>query len=395
MLVLCQLISATGSIVIVTLGGLIGTTLSPDPALATLPVSIMVISVAAVAIPAAMLMKRIGRKAGFALASLSAIVSMLLAAWALEQQSFVWFVVAAGLLGINMAFTQQYRYAAAESVDTRFVGRAISMVLLGAIGGAFLGPDLVTRGQFWVEGVPNAGTLLAVSALYVIQFILLLFLGRFDAEHESAAKESPRPLGQIVRQPVFIVAVISGTAAYAVMSFIMTATPIAMHVSDGFTLAETAFVIQSHVLGMYVPSLFSGFLLDRMGTVRVMAIGAIALLISCLIAWYDHTYIHYWGALVALGIGWNFLYVGATTMLTFTYQGSERFKAQGINEFSVFGSAGAGSLLAGTIVHLYGWTPLVLLPVPVLLIVLMGLYLVRNNQLLSRFHVSGPARNSE
>ena len=273
---LCQLISATGSIVIVTLGGLIGTTLSPDPALATLPVSIMVISVAAVAIPAAMLMKRIGRKAGFALASLSAIVSMLLAAWALEQQSFTWFVVAAGLLGINMAFTQQYRYAAAESVDTRFVGRAISMVLLGAIGGAFLCPDLVTRGQFWVEGVPNAGTLLAVSALYVIQFILLLFLGRFDAEHESVAKESPRPLGQIVRQPVFIVAVISGTAAYAVMSFIMTATPIAMHVADGFTLAETAFVIQSHVLGMYVPSLFSGFLLDRIGTVRVMAIGAIA-----------------------------------------------------------------------------------------------------------------------
>ena len=381
-LVLCQLISATGSIVIVTLGGIIGTSLSPNPAFATLPVSVLVIGTATMTIPAALLMKRIGRKAGFAMSSISAGLAMLLAAMSLWLNSFAWFIVAAGLLGINLAFTQQYRYAAAESVEPRYVGRAISFVLVGAIGGAFIGPELVAFGQYRVQGVPFAGTLVAVACLYFIQFVLFLMLGPIRRESASEQGHSTRALSGIVRQPVFIVAVLSGTVAYGVMTFIMTATPISMHVNDGYSIADTARVIRSHVLGMYVPSLLSGFLLDRFGTVKIMTIGVVALILAALIGFHDRTYLHYTVALIILGAGWNFLYVGATTTLTLTYSMAERFKAQAMNEFSVFGTAAVASLMAGTVMHLFGWTVLVLAPIPILLSILVALYLVRNDSLL-------------
>ena len=381
-LVLCQLISATGSIVIVTLGGIIGTSLSPNAAFATVPVSIMVVGTASMTIPAALLMKRIGRKAGFAMSSLSAGTAMLLAAWSLWQSSFAWFIVAAGLLGINLAFTQQYRYAAAESVEPRFAGRAISFVLVGAIGGAFLGPELVAYGEFRVQGVPFAGTLIAVASLYVVQFVLFLALGPMRSESASEQRKEIRPLSRIVRQPVFVVAVLSGTAAYGVMTFIMTATPISMHVNDGFSIADTARVIRSHVLGMYVPSLVSGFLLDRYGTVKIMIIGVVALIVASLIGFHDRSYLHYTAALIILGVGWNFLYVGATTTLTLTYSMAERFKAQAMNEFCVFGTAAVASLMAGTMIHFFGWKTLVLAPIPILLLILVALYIVRNNSLL-------------
>lgn len=384
LLTLCQLISATGSIVFVTLGGIFGTALASNASFATFPVSIMVVSVAITAIPASMFMKRFGRKTGFALASLAAVTAMLVAAWSLQQQSFPLLIVAAALLGINMSFTQQYRYAAAESVEPRFIGRAISLVLVGAIGGAFVGPELVSRGQSWVVDVPYAGTLIAVSVLYLVQFCLLLSLAPFRAEQTGKLAATPRRMRDVARQQVFLVSVFSGTAAYAGMSFIMTATPISMHIHDGYSIVETANVIRGHVLGMYVPSLVSGFLLDRFGATRVMSVGSASLLVACTVGWYDHSYLHYWVALVLLGVGWNFLFVGATTSLTKTYTQSERFKSQAVNEFCVFGSAGAASLLAGTILHLYGWKVLILLPVPVLLLVIVGLYLVRNDPLLQR-----------
>jgi MFS family permease len=326
-----------------------------------------------------MLMRRVGRKAGFASASLTAIAAMVLAAWSLQQQSFAWFVVAAGMLGINLAFTQQYRYAAAESVDAHHVGRAISFVLLGALGGAIIGPEFVIRGQFWIAEIPYGGTLLAAAALYVIQFFLLLMLGPLEIEKDIVATAEPRPVGVIVRQPVFIVAVLGGTVAYGVMSLIMTATPISMHVQDGFSIAETASVVRWHVLGMYAPSLVSGYLLDRFGIAIVMMGGALALTLAVGIAVLDHTFMHYWMALVVLGIGWNFLYVGGTTMLTLTYEAPERFKSQAVNEFSVFGTSAAASLMAGSIIHLYGWSFLIVLPLPVLLLMLLALYGVRGH----------------
>jgi len=377
----CQLISATGAIIMVTLGGIIGSELATDPTFATLPVSIMVLCVAATTIPATILMRKIGRKLGFAMSSISAVVSSLLAGLALYQQSFPIFILAGATFGINMAFTQQYRYAAAESVDSKYSPRAISFVLLGAIGGALVGPELVKYGQHAIPGIHYAGSLLAMSILYVVQAFLFLTLAPLRGEGDAISHEPQRSLGEIVSQPVFLVAVLGGATAYGVMTFIMTATPLSMHVHDGFDLDSTARVIRSHVLGMYVPSLVSGVLIERIGVIRLMSIGALGLIVACLIGLQGQTYMHYLFALVLLGVGWNFLYVGGTTMLTRTYRMSERFRAQAVNEFCVFGTSALASLLAGTIIHVYGWFTLIVVPFPLLAIILFGLFYVRKEPL--------------
>ncbi len=381
-LLICQLISATGSIALVTLGGIIGSSLTQNKAFATLPISIMVLSVAATTVPATLLMRRIGRKQGSTLASLSAAVAALMAAYAVSISSFPFFIFASAVFGINMAFTQQYRYAAVESVDQRYASRAISIVLIGAIGGAFAGSELVKQGHSWLADVPYAGTLIGVAILYLIQALLFQLLGPLRGEEHGTTTQSQRALGQIVRQPVYIVAVLGGTVAYGVMTLLMTATPLSMHIHDGYSLEATANVIRAHVLGMYVPSLVSGILIERLGTVKMMTVGAFALLASAVIGLQGQAIMHYWFALVLLGIGWNFLYVGATTMLTLTYSMAERFKAQAVNEFCVFGTSATASLLAGTVIYFYGWYTLVLIPLPLLILIVAGLYLVRRDSLL-------------
>ena len=384
LLVFCQLISATGSIVFVTLGGLIGTSLSSNQAWATLPLTMIVLASALTTMPAAMLMKKIGRRAGFALASCSAVIAVLIAAMSLRDSSFYWFLFAGFLFGINLAFTQQYRYAAAESVEAKYVPRAISFVLLGAIGGALIGPKIVTYGHELVDGIPYAGSMLMLACLYVVQAIVFLFLGKTRAEHNTEAVASGRPVAEIVLQPVFMVAVLGGIAGYGLMTLVMTATPLSMSVNNGYSLQVTAGVISAHVLAMYVPSLVSGFLIERLGVVRMMFAGAIALLATSIVGLQGHSVLHYWWALVLLGVGWNFLYVGATTMLTYTYSIEERYRAQGINEFLVFGSSATASLLAGTVMHYFGWFRLMLIPIPVLLLVCVALIVVRKNPLLNR-----------
>ena len=383
-LVICQLISATGSIVIVTLGGIIGADLTSNPAWSTLPISIMVVAIAATTIPATLLMRRLGRSRGFAIASLSAVIAVLVAAYALSEASFAMFIVAAAMFGINMAFTQQYRYAAAESVPARYTARAVSFVLVGSIGGALIGPELATRGQNWVSDVPYAGTMLALAALYLVQAVLLLRLKSADESfHENDGRPS-RGLRQIVRQPVFLVAVLGGTVGYGLMTLVMTATPLSMHINDGYSIEQTAGVIRAHVLGMYVPSLVSGFLNERLGVTRRMIFGALGLLATSIVALQGQSVLHYWGALILLGVGWNFLYVGGTTMLTYTYSMSERFQAQAANEFLVFGTSAIASLLAGTVMHYFGWSRLMLVPIPILLIIFVALLLVRRDPLLRR-----------
>lgn len=383
-LVFCQLISATGSIVVVTLGGIIGATLSTNPALATLPISMMVIAVAATTVPATLLMRRIGRRKGFALASLSSIVALAIAVTALSASSFVLFIVAGMLFGINMAFTQQYRYAAAESVPGRYVPRAVSLVLVGSIGGAFLGPELTIRGAGWIPDIPYAGALLAVAVLYFVQFLLFLKLQGLRESADMPNARSDRPLREIVLQPVYVVAVMGGVAGYGLMTLIMTATPLSMHVNGGFSIEQTSYVIRDHVLGMYVPSLVSGFLIERFGVMRLMFAGALLLLLTSVIGLQGQSLLHYWWALVLLGVGWNFLYVGGTTMLTYTYALDERFRAQAVNEFAVFGMSATASLLAGTVIYYFGWYRLMWIPVPVLLLICAALIIVRRDPLLSR-----------
>lgn len=384
-LVFSQLISATGSIVFVTLGGIIGATLADNRAWATVPLSMVVVATAASTIPATLLMRRLGRGRGFAIASVTAALAVLVAVAALADGSFPLFICAALLFGINMAFTQQYRYAAAESVDPRYVPRAVSFVLLGSIGGALVGPELTARGQYWISDIPYAGTLLALAGLYGLQALMFLFLLRTRSDLEQKIVATDRPLGALIAQPVFIVAVLAGTAGYGLMTLLMTATPLSMHINDGFSVEQTADVIRAHWLGMYLPSLVSGLLIERLGVVRMMFAGALALGAASAIGLQGQSIAHYWWALVLLGIGWNFLYVGGTTMLTYTYSSAERYRAQGVNEFLVFGTAATTSLLAGTIMHYFGWRPLMLIPIPILAIVCIALAAVRKHKMLDPY----------
>lgn len=383
-LVVCQLISTTGSIVMVALGGIIGTALASSKGLATLPLSMMVVSVAATTVPATMLMQKLGRRKGFAVASLTAAMAVLVAVVALKESSFILFIVATMIFGVNMAFTQQYRYAAAESVRPEYVPRAVSFVLIGSIGGAFLGPILATEGQYWLASIPFAGTMFALAALFLLQSALFLGLAAAQEHAEHVRPQSERGLGDIVRQPVFLVAVLGGTVGYGLMTLVMTATPISMHINDGFALKETMSVIRAHVLGMYVPSLAAGFLIEKIGVSRLMLVGALGLLATSIIGLQGHTFMHYWWALVLLGIGWNFLYVGGTTMLTYTYSMAERFRAQAVNEFLVFGTSATASLLAGTVMYFFGWNTLMLIPIPILIAICAALILVRKDPLLCR-----------
>jgi len=229
------------------------------------------------------------------------------------------------------------------------VPRAISLVLVGSIGAAFVGKELATRGQYWIADIQFAGTLVVLAVMFAIQ--ALLFFAMLPArDHEEMGKpRSERPIRDIVFQPVFIVAVLGATAGYGLMTLVMTATPLSMHVNDGYTLEQTANVIQAHVLGMYVPSLFTGFLIEKFGVTRLMIAGVFGLLATAIIGLQGHTVLHYWWALLLLGVGWNFLFVGGTTMLTYTYSMAERFRAQAVNEFLIFGASASASLLAGTV----------------------------------------------
>jgi MFS family permease len=283
---------------------------------------------------------------------------------------------------MNMAFTQQYRYAAAESVPAKYIPRAISFILLGAIGGAFLGPEIAIRSQYWIGGVPYAGALILLAGLYVVQAGLFTLLKATAVHDEVDLGKANRTLKEIARQPVFIVAVMGGTAGYGLMTLVMTATPLSMHINDGFSVEETAHVIRTHVLGMYLPSLVSGFLIERLGVVRMMFVGAVGLLATSIVALQGQTVMHYWWALLLLGVGWNFLYIGGTTMLTYTYSMAERFQAQAANEFLVFGTSATASLLAGTVMHYFGWGRLMLIPIPILILVCIALIAVRKEKLL-------------
>ena len=387
-LVACQMISATATISLVTLGGIIGSTMTDNRALVTLPLSLMIVAGAATAIPATMLMRRIGRRYGFVMAACCASLGMMIGIVALQRLSFPLFCLAAMMLGANTAFTLQYRYAAAESVAPEFVARAVSFVLLGPIGGAILGKEIAVRGQDWIAGTPYAGTMAALSVLFVVQALLLLNLREPAGHVDHESVQSDRPLGAIVRQPVFLAAVFGGVVAYGVMTLIMTATPLSMHVNDGFSIEETSSVIRAHVLAMYLPSLVSGFLIERVGVTRLMIVGAACIFATSIIGLQGHALMHYWWALVLLGVGWNFLYVGGTTLLTYTYSMAERYRAQAVNEFLVFGMSASASLLAGTVMFYFSWTTLMLVPIPVLIAIIAALVYIRRDPLVKRQRVA-------
>ena len=370
---LAQLVFTAGTILIVTLGGIVGNTIAPDPAWATLPLSFMVVGTAVATVPVAMLMQRVGRRLGFVAGGCLAVASALLAAWALVLADFALFTLACGLVGTTLAFSAQLRFAAAESVRSQRAGAAVSIILLGSIGGALLGPELATRSPGWTPDAPYVGALLGLAVCYMAATALLACSRNIEAVVTADGPGSVRPMATVMRQPAFLLAVAAGVVGHGAMVFIMTATPIAMHVQDGHGLVETARVIQAHVVAMYLPSLASAFLIGRFGPRKLMAVGALAMAATVVVGLAGREVMHYWWALVILGVGWNFLFVGGTTALVAAYRPAERFRAQAVNDFSVFGAAALASLSAGALLHAFGWSAVLLCTLPVLAVMLIGI----------------------
>jgi MFS family permease len=386
-LALCSMLATSGVAIVVLTAGIIGADLAPSLALATLPASLMIVGLALMTIPASMIMKRIGRRKGFMISAVVAGLSALLAAYAIVLGSFALFCLAVLLIGTNSAFAQQYRFAAAESVEPRFAGRAVSFLLLSGVVAGFLGPEIAKRTRDMLP-VVYSGSFVALALLYALVIVILIFMreARPAAAVEAIVSEQvERPLRQIARQPNYWSAVLAGTVAYGVMSFIMTATPVHMHNQAGFTLGATALVIESHIIAMFLPSLFTGFLLERLGELRVMLVGIAAMLGTVLLGLISNVFLEYWLALVLLGIGWNFLFVGATVKLTGSYRPSERFKAQGFNDFTIFSVQALLSLSAGIALFRTSWGMLNMMMLPLLALVLTAVVLTRKGKPSSEF----------
>ncbi len=366
-LTIAQFLGSFGQLTMVVLAGIIGAELAPDTGMATLPVTFGVLGVAAATIPAALFMQRAGRRAGFIGGCLFAGAGSVLAVWSVTGGSFVGFCLSNFMMGTNLAFIAQYRFAAAESVPAERVSKAIGTVMVGTLAGAVTAPLLAVRARAWLD-TEYAGSFLVVAIIYVLGVICLLaYREKFTGPAEEAGPQ--RPLKLLARQPEFTVAIITAAGAYAVMSMIMTATPLSMHVLDGYSVEATATVIQSHMLAMYLPSLVSGWLVARLGIRRMMAAGLVIEGLCIVFAQSGNGLVHYWGGLVALGLGWNLLFISSTTLLTRTYRPAERFKVQALNEFSMFGVMATASLLAGFLISMVGWQALnrlALLPLAVM-----------------------------
>ncbi len=375
-LTIAQAFASTGAPIVVLLGGIVGTALAPQADLVTLPVALMIVGTASTTIPAALFMSRFGRKAGFMFAASYSCLAGLLAAFAISIESFALFCLATFMVGSHNAFIQQYRFAVAESVPPEKVGQSLSVVMLAGVAAAFMGPEAAQRFQDESAMGEFAGSFMGLSAFMLVTLAILTFYRNLDMKDDIVEAE-PRPLLTIVRQHTFLVAIGASVVAWCVMSLMMTATPVSMHKFDHFNLEDTAWVIQSHIMAMFLPSLFSGFLISRFGPVKIIAAG-LALLFACLaVAWLDRQLMHYWWALVLLGVGWNFLFLGGTTLLTSTYRPAERFKVQALNDFIVFSMQAIAALGSGFILVQFGWNWIVGLSLPFLLLLIPVLFFTR------------------
>lgn len=368
-----QALFQTSAVLVITIGGLAGYALAVDRSLATLPVAAMMVGTMLATVPASLMMGRFGRRAGFALGATLAVAGGALAAVALAAGWFLTFCLAHLLIGAYQGFAQFYRFAAAEVASPAFRSRAISYVLAGGVVAAIVGPQIGSLTSELSASRPFVFSYVAIVILSMFAVTLAAFID-VPAPAEDKGALPARPLSVVVRQPALIVAVSVAAIGFGVMILAMTATPLAMQAHD-HGIGDTAFVIQWHVLGMFLPSFFTGALIARFGAPQIMLAGVALLLGHVAIALSGGAFLHFASALVLLGIGWNFTYLGGTNLLTETYRPAERAWVQGINDFTVFTTVVLGSFSSGVLLHLFGWAGVNLLALPLLLAAGMGLIL--------------------
>jgi MFS family permease len=357
----CQALLFTNNSTAIALNGLAGYALAANKALATLPVTAWVIGGALSTLPASLLMKRIGRRAGFTAGALVGMVGAGVCALALTLGNFWLFCFGAMVFGVYNAVGQYYRFAAADAASADFKAKAISLVLAGGLVGGIVGPE-VSKLTVDLLATRYLGAYLSLIGFLVL---VVLVVRLIDIPVPTAAEhaEPGRPLAKIMVQPAFVVAVLGAAVGYGVMNLLMTATPLAMGLC-GHPYSAAATVIGWHVIGMFGPSFFTGSLIKRFGVLRVMLAGALLLYVCIGIALSGISIPHFWFALVLLGVGWNFLYIGGTTLITEACTPSERAKTQGANDLCIFIMMAISSFTSGVLLETNGWQMLNYLALP-------------------------------
>ena len=374
LLVSSQVFAFTAATVTVFISGIIGSQLTPIKTLSTLPPSIYVVGTAAATIFAAKIMSIIGRRLGFIFSSVAGSIACLIGAYSIMIESFFIFCIAKFILGATMAFTHQYRFAAAESVEKEKAPKAISSLLLAGIVAAFLGISLSNYTKNFVSDYLYVGSYLTLAILTLIpSFLLFFFRDNKEVSFMSNEENKSRNYLEFLSDPKFLQAITSAAFAYAVMSFLMTATPISMHIVHHLSLEKTGIVLQFHVLAMFLPSLFTGNLIKKFGYSYMMYAGVLFYILTILMSFFEPSFLNYFISLIFLGIGWNFLFISGTSLLVTTYKPEEKFKAQGFNDLLVFSSMAIASLSAGVLISLASWKTVNLFCIPFLILIVLSI----------------------
>ncbi len=372
LLSLCNAYLFVGASLLITVSALIGFELAPDKRLSTLPLALQFFAVMCTSLPAALFMGKYGRKVGFYFAALIGILGSCIAIASILSENFIGYCMATVCFGVFAAFGNYYRFTAAEVVTPSIKSLAISMVMAGGVIAAFIGPNLAK----WSSGMfgPSqfAGPFVVLMGVYLLSMITIAFA---DLPRNAIVQKSEggRPLSQLLFQPIFLVAVICQMFGYGMMNFVMSSTPLAMD-AHSYGMHDTASVIQWHVAAMFAPSFFTGHLIKKFGIKPVLLsgslLGFLAVGINLLAPISVATFV---AALVILGVSWNFLYVGGTTLLTDAYRPEEKSRAQGANDLAVFSTVTLTALTTGTVHHLYGWQMVNILAIPMLSITLFAI----------------------
>jgi MFS family permease len=378
LLAACQALGMTASSLSITITALVGRSIAGDPALATVPLALQLTATMAMTVPAAFIMRWLGRRRGLTVGAVLAISSGALGTVAVLVARFDLLCLSSILFGGFTAYIHQYRFAAAEAANEERRSRAIALVLSGGVVAAVCGPQLALWTRDLFAPVIFAGCYATIAALGVLSAAVLQFID-IPRPAEVDATGPARPVGVMIAQPTFIVALLGGMLGYGAMSLVMTVTPLAM-AACSHPFAAASFVIQWHVMGMYAPSFVTGRLIARFGPARVMAAGAVLVLLCAGTNLSGVTVAHFVVALALLGAGWNLLFVSATSLLTEAYRPEERARAQAINDFMVFSMAALSSFLAGVLESSYGWDVVNLAVLPAMAVVLAALLWLRSGR---------------
>jgi len=374
LLVSSQVFAFTAANVTVFLSGIIGSQLTTIKSLSTLPPSIYVIGIAISTIFAAKIMSLIGRRLGFVLASAGSSLASLIGAYSIFIGSFIIFCFACFVLGAGMAFVHQYRFAAAESVEKDKAPKAISILLLAGIVSVFIGISLANSTKNYISDHLYVGSYLMLAILTLIPALFLFFFkNKKEVSNYSKENIKTRSYSQFLSDPKFLQAITAASFAYVVMAFLMTATPISMHIIHKLSLDKLGVVMQFHVLAMFLPSLVTGNLIKKFGYSNIMYVGVIFYIFTILMSFFEPSYLNYFAGLVFLGIGWNFLFVSGTSLLVTTYKPEEKFKAQGFNDLVVFSLTAVSSLSAGILISITSWKIVNLLCIPFLILIIFSI----------------------